>query len=109
MSPFNYAHKLSGAILLIHANRDENTGTFTIQSERFYQALRGQNKYVRYVELPLDGHRYLITENVLHVLYETHLWLEKYVKNADANPTDKPSDEESKDGKKSKKANADNM
>ena len=110
MSPFNYADKLSGALLLVHANRDENPGTFTIQSERFYQALRGHNKYVRYVELPLDGHKYLIAENVLHVLYETHLWLEKYVKNAEANPTDKPDEEkDNKGGKKSKKADTDDM
>ena len=82
MSPFNYAHKLHGALLLIHGSNDENTGTFTIQSDRYFQALRGHKKYVRYVELPLDGHGYRIRENVLHMLYETNRWLEKYVKNA---------------------------
>ena len=107
MSPFNYAHKLSGALLLIHGSKDENAGTFTIQSERLFQALRGHNKYVRYVELPLDGHSYRIRENVLHYLYEANLWLDKYVKNADANPTDKPSDEEDNNGNKSKKKKAD--
>ena len=81
MSPFNYANKLNGAILLIHGNKDENAGTHTMQSERYFQALRGQKKFVRYVELPLDGHRYLIRENVLHALYEVNLWLDKYVKN----------------------------
>ena len=107
MSPFNYAHKLSGALLLIHGSKDENAGTFTIQSERLFQALRGHNKYVRYVELPLDGHGYRIRENVLHYLYEANLWLDKYVKNAEANPTDNPSDEESSNGKNSKKKRAD--
>ncbi len=82
MSPFNYAPKLHGALLLHHGAGDENQGTFTIQSDRYYQALRGQKKYVRYVELPFDGHKYIIRENILHMLYETNRWLEKYVKNA---------------------------
>ncbi len=94
MSPFEYANKLSGALLLVHANKDENTGTFVIQSERYYQALRGHNKYVRYIELPLDGHIYNIRENVLHYLYEANLWLEKYVKNAE--PTDAPKEKKKK-------------
>ena len=85
MSPFDYAHKLNGAILLIHGSKDENDGTHTIQSERYFQALRGHNKYVRHVELPLDGHRYLIRENILHSLYEVDLWLNKYVKGDGSN------------------------
>ena len=89
MSPFNYANTLNGAILLIHGSKDENSGTHTIQSERYFQALRGQKKYVRYVELPLDGHRYLIRENILHSLYEVDLWLKKYLKGDDSNPSDK--------------------
>ena len=88
MSPFEHAHKLSGALLLVHGKNDENMGTYPIQSSRYYQALRGHNKYVRYVELPFDGHHYRIRENVLHYLYEANLWLEKYVKNAE--PTDAP-------------------
>ena len=80
MSPFNYAHKLNGAILLIHGSKDENSGTHTIQSERYYQALRGHKKFVRHVELPLDGHSYIIRENILHSLYEVDMWLNKYVK-----------------------------
>lgn len=98
MSPFNYANKLNGAILLVHGSNDENSGTYTIQSERYFQALRGYKKYVRYVELPLDGHRYNIRENVLHYLNEAVQWLDKYVKNAD---TDSKEDENS--GKKRKK------
>ena len=89
MSPFDYAHKLNGAILLTHGAKDENTGTFTIQSERYFQALRGQKKYVRYVEMPLDGHRYYIRENALHYLYEATRWLDKYVKNAGAEDKEK--------------------
>ena len=84
MSPFNYANKLNGALLLIHGSADQNSGTHTIQSDRYFQALRGHNKYVRYVEIPQDGHTYQIRENILHYLYEANLWLEKYVKNADS-------------------------
>lgn len=82
MSPFMYADKLSGALLLIHGELDNNTGTFPIQSERFYQALQGHKATVRYVVLPLESHHYTAKENVLHLLYEQDAWLEKYVKNA---------------------------
>ena len=77
-----YADKLSGALLLIHGELDNNTGTFPIQSERFYQALKGHKATVRYVVLPLESHHYTAKENVLHLLYEQDAWLEKYVKNA---------------------------
>ncbi|MBE6194113.1 MAG: S9 family peptidase [Rikenellaceae bacterium] len=94
MSPFEHADKLSGALLLIHGSKDSNAGTHTIQSERYFQALRGHNKFVRYVELPLERHGYRIRENVLHYLYEANLWLEKYVKNAE--PTDVPKEKKKK-------------
>ena len=82
MSPFMYADQLSGALLLIHGELDNNTGTFPIQSERFYQALKGHKATVRYVVLPLESHSYSAKENILHLLYEEDAWLEKYVKNA---------------------------
>ena len=82
MSPFCYANQLSGALLLIHGEHDNNTGTFPIQSERFYQALKGHGATVRYVVLPLESHSYSAKENILHLMYEEDAWLEKYVKNA---------------------------
>lgn len=82
MSPFMYANQLSGALLLVHGELDNNTGTFPIQSERFYQALKGHKATVRYVVLPLESHSYSAKENILHLLYEEDAWLEKYVKNA---------------------------
>lgn len=82
MSPFMYADKLHGAILLIHGEADNNSGTFPLQSERYYNALKGHGATVRYVELPLESHGYSAKENILHMLYETDAWLEKYVKNA---------------------------
>jgi dipeptidyl aminopeptidase/acylaminoacyl peptidase len=80
MSPFMYADKLHGALLLVHGELDNNTGTFPMQSERFYQALKGNKATVRYVVLPLESHGYAARENILHLLYEQDAWLEKYVK-----------------------------
>lgn len=81
MSPFMYADKLSGALLMIHGELDNNTGTFPIQSERLYQALKGHGAVARYVVLPYESHSYSARENILHLLYEEDAWLEKYVKN----------------------------
>ena len=41
MSPFYYAHKINEPILLIHGEADDNSGTFPIQSERLYMAIKG--------------------------------------------------------------------
>ena len=80
MSPFSYAHKIKTPILLVHGEADDNTGTFPIQSERMYQALKGNGGNVRYVTLPYEAHGYRGKENILHLLWEEHMWLEKYVK-----------------------------
>ena len=80
MSPFSYAHKLKTPILLVHGGTDDNTGTYPIQSERMFQALKGNGGNVRYVSLPYEAHGYRGKENILHLLWEEHMWLEKYVK-----------------------------
>jgi dipeptidyl aminopeptidase/acylaminoacyl peptidase len=82
MSPFAYADKVNEPILLIHGEADDNSGTFPIQSERFYAALKGQGATVRYVVLPLEAHGYRARESVGHTLWETVRWLDQYVKNA---------------------------
>lgn len=82
ISPFNYANKLSGHILLVHGTMDENNGTFPIQSERMYQAFAGHGKDAEYLQLPYEGHGYIYTENMLHLFGTTFNMLEKYVKNA---------------------------
>jgi dipeptidyl aminopeptidase/acylaminoacyl peptidase len=82
MSPFFFAHKIEDPILLIHGEADNNSGTFPIQSERLYMALKGNGKTVRYVTLPLESHGYASRESNLHVLYEWITWFDKYVKNA---------------------------
>ena len=80
MSPFSYADKVKTPLLLIHGEADNNTGTFPIQSERFYNALKGQGATVRFVLLPLEAHGYQGRESVLHMLWEMQNWLDKYVK-----------------------------
>lgn len=81
MSPFSYANKIKTPILLIHGEMDDNQGTFPIQSERYYNAVKGHGGTTRYVVLPYEAHGYRGKENLLHMLWEQHQWLEKYVKN----------------------------
>jgi dipeptidyl aminopeptidase/acylaminoacyl peptidase len=84
MSPFNNADKIKDAMLLIHGAEDSNSGTFPIQSERMFQAIKGLGGTARLVMLPNESHAYRARESILHMLYETNAWLEKYVKNATA-------------------------
>ena len=84
MSPFTYANQVNEPILLIHGMADDNSGTFPVQSERFYQALKGNGANVRYVQLPAEAHGYRARESVGHVLWETITWLDTYVKPARA-------------------------
>ncbi|HEX4858588.1 MAG TPA: prolyl oligopeptidase family serine peptidase, partial [Usitatibacteraceae bacterium] len=81
MSPFNYADQIKAPLLLIHGEADSNPGTFPLQSERFYQALRGLGGTARLVMLPHEDHVYRARESVLHRLWETNRWLDRYVKN----------------------------
>jgi dipeptidyl aminopeptidase/acylaminoacyl peptidase len=81
MSPFNYADKIKTPILLIHGDADNNPGTFTLQSERLFQAIKGLGGTSRLVLLPHESHGYAAKENILHMLWEMDTWLEKYVKN----------------------------
>ena len=82
MSPFTHAQKINEPILLIHGIDDNNTGTFPIQSERLYQAMKGLGGTVRLVMLPYESHGYRARESVLHTMWEQDRWLETYVKNA---------------------------
>jgi len=80
MSPFSYADKIKTPILLIHGEADNNTGTFPIQSERLFSAIKGQGGTVRFVLLPLESHGYAARESVLHMYWEMNNWMSKYVK-----------------------------
>jgi len=81
MSPFTYANRVNEPILLIHGANDDNSGTFPVQSERFYAALKGHGATVRYVVLPLEAHGYRARESTLHTLAEMIGWLDKHLKN----------------------------
>jgi dipeptidyl aminopeptidase/acylaminoacyl peptidase len=82
MSPFMVANKIKEPILLIHGEADNNLGTFPIQSDRMYQAIRGNGGTARYVTLPFESHGYSAKESVEHVLFEMISWFDKHVKNA---------------------------
>jgi len=81
MSPFSYADKIKTPLLLIHGQADNNTGTFPMQSERLYTALKGHGAITRLVLLPSESHSYRAKESILHMMWEMDNWLEKYVKN----------------------------
>jgi len=82
MSPFSYADKIKTPILLIHGDSDDNPGTFPINSERLFNAIKGFGGTTRFVFLPYEAHSYRGKENLLHMLWEMNSWLDKYVKNA---------------------------
>jgi dipeptidyl aminopeptidase/acylaminoacyl peptidase len=81
MSPFMYADKVKDPLMLIHGIADNNSGTFPIQSERFYAALKGFGATARLVLLPSESHGYAARETILHKHWEVLNWMNKYVKN----------------------------
>ena len=80
MSPFSYANNIKTPLLMLHGEADNNPGTFPIQSERLYNAIKGHGGTVRFVQLPFESHGYTAKESILHMLWEQHQWLEKYLK-----------------------------
>jgi dipeptidyl aminopeptidase/acylaminoacyl peptidase len=87
VSPFMAADRLKHPILLIHGMADDNSGTFPIQSERMYQAIKGNGGIVRYVQLPYEAHGYQARESMEHVLWEMTNWFDKWVKNPQGSET----------------------
>ncbi|MGM0573196.1 MAG: alpha/beta hydrolase family protein, partial [Bacteroidota bacterium] len=83
MSPFMHADKMEVPMLLIHGSEDNNSGTFPMQSERYYDALRGHGATARLVMLPHESHGYRARKSVLHMHWEWLNWFDKYVKQAD--------------------------
>ncbi|KAK8497568.1 hypothetical protein V6N12_037441 [Hibiscus sabdariffa] len=78
MSPFMSANKIKKPILLIHGEEDNNSGTLTMQSDRFFNALKGHGSLCRLVILPFESHGYAARESIMHVLWETDRWLQKH-------------------------------
>ncbi|PKQ67131.1 S9 family peptidase [Labilibaculum manganireducens] len=81
MSPFMHADEMKTPLLLIHGEADNNSGTYPMQSERYFNALKGLGANVRLVIFPKESHSYRAKESILHMLWEQDQWLEKYVKN----------------------------
>jgi dipeptidyl aminopeptidase/acylaminoacyl peptidase len=85
MSPFMHVPQMNEPLLLIHGEADNNSGTFPLQSERYYNALKGHGATVRLVFLPLESHGYAARESIMHMLWESSRWLDKYVKGEEPN------------------------
>ncbi|WP_372847275.1 alpha/beta hydrolase family protein, partial [Pontiella sp.] len=79
MSPFMHADEMKTPLLLIHGEADNNSGTYPMQSERYFNALKGLGATVRLVLLPKESHDYRAKESILHLLYEEEQWLQKHV------------------------------
>lgn len=92
MSPFMHAEKINEPILLIHGEADNNSGTYPLQSERFYGALKGLGATVRLCMLPHESHGYRARESIMHMLWEMSEWMDRYAKNAE--PRDVSQDRE---------------
>ncbi len=83
LSPFTYADKIKDPLLLIHGQADNNSGTHTLQSERFYQALQAHGATARLTLLPHESHGYRARESVLHTLWEMLNWAERFSTDTD--------------------------
>lgn len=81
MSPFMHSNTMKTPLLLIHGEADNNSGTYPLQSERYFNALKGLGAPVRLVMLPKESHGYAARESIFHMLWEQDQWLEKYLKN----------------------------
>ncbi|CAN5873468.1 S9 family peptidase [soil metagenome] len=81
VSPFFFADKINEPLLMIHGEADNNQGTYPIQSERLFAAMRGTGGTARLVMLPLESHGYAGKESIEHALFEQINWFDKYVKN----------------------------
>jgi dipeptidyl aminopeptidase/acylaminoacyl peptidase len=80
MSPFMHAEKVNEPLLLIHGEADNNSGTFPMQSERYFAALKGNGATARLVMLPYESHGYRARESILHMIAEQETWLDTWVK-----------------------------
>lgn len=83
MSPFMHADKVDEPILIVHGQADDNPGTFPIQSERFYEAVKGHSGTARLLMLPFEGHTYRAKESLLHLMWEIDRWLGTYLAESD--------------------------
>ncbi len=83
VSPLFAADQIDEPLLLVHGEVDNNSGTFPLQSQRLFHALKGTGGTARLVMLPGESHGYVARESVLHVLAEAFDWFDSHVKNAE--------------------------
>ena len=79
MAPFNYADRIKDPILFIHGVDDNNSGTFPLQSERMFAAVKGLGGTARLVMLPNESHAYRARESIMTMLAESERWLEQTI------------------------------
>ncbi len=89
VSPLFAADRLDEPILLVHGEDDDNSGTFPLQSQRLFHALKGNGGTARLVMLPKESHGYVARESVLHVLAESFRWFDQHVKRAPSDREDR--------------------
>ena len=87
MSPFFHAESLKRPVLLIHGAEDNNAGTFPMQSERMFSAIKGLGGEARLVLLPRESHGYRARESLLHMLWEQEEWLKKHLLSSEVGPS----------------------
>lgn len=92
MSPFMHADKMKTPLLLVHGEADNNSGTYPLQSERYFNALKGLGATARLVMLPKESHGYRAKESIMHLLWEQDTWLETYVKNKETSVINTPTE-----------------
>ncbi|SUI60638.1 Prolyl oligopeptidase family [Shewanella morhuae] len=79
MSPFNYANQIKSPLLLIHGEMDQNSGTFPMQAERMFDAIKGLGGTARLVILPFESHSYSAKESLNHMLWEQSHFLKAHM------------------------------
>jgi len=82
MSPFMNAASVDEPLLMLHGEADTNSGTFPVQSQRMYHALKGLGGSAKLVMYPDEQHGYRARETVLDALYQQFEWFDRWVKNA---------------------------
>ena len=82
MSPFLYADRLQGALLMYHSEEDQNTGTDPVNSIRLFHALQSMGKPASLFMYPYEDHGPLMKDTLLDQWGRWVAWLDLYVKNA---------------------------
>ena len=80
MSPFLFAERITGALLMYHGMEDQNIGTDPINSERMFDALEALGKTAALYKYPYEDHGQVAQETVLDQWARFVAWLDKYVK-----------------------------